>query len=166
MNYFGLKPSEANFIEPGKKPLSSMSPTMIFQTVPHSETSEDTESLGDLRLVLGGSGGPKIITAVFQVIINHLLLGKSLFESMARPRIHNQLIYHEAAAACVENSFVHPSGINLQVSYRTKTALSRRDHPLVEIDYAGCVQAVGIDLETGRISAVCDIRKGGSPAGY
>ena len=138
-----------------------MSPTMVFQA-----DSEKDDTLGDLRLVVGGSGGPKIISAVFQVIINHLLLGKPLFEAMANPRIHNQLIYHGAAATEVENSFVHPSQINLQVSNRTKTALEKRDQPLVEIDYLGTVQAISVDLETGNMSAVCDVRKGGSPVGY
>ncbi|CAB9511446.1 Glutathione hydrolase 1 proenzyme [Seminavis robusta] len=159
-NYFGLKPSEANFIQPGKKPLSSMSPTMVFQASP------DSDRLGQLRLVLGGSGGPKIITAVLQVIINYLLLGKPLFDSVAKPRIHNQLIYHGAATTTLENSVVHPSEINLLVSNRTRTALAKRGHPLVDIDYAGTVQAVAVDTETGLMEAVCDIRKGGSPVGY
>lgn len=161
-NYFGLKPSEANFIKPGKKPLSSMSPTMVFQTGP----IVDELSLGDLRMVLGASGGPKIITAIFQVVINHLLLGKPLFEAMSHPRIHNQLVYHGAAATEVENSFVHPSEINLKVSNRTRAALRKRNHPLVDIDYTGCVQAISVDPETDRMTAVCDIRKGGSPLGY
>jgi len=161
-NYFGLKPSRANFIQPNKKPLSSMSPTMVFQT--SSNGSDD--DLGDLRLVVGGSGGPKIITAVFQVIVNYLLLGKPLFESMAHPRVHNQLLYHGTAATTVENSIVEPSGLNLQVSNRTKSALTKRGNRLIDIDYAGTVQAVAVDYETGKLEAVCDIRKGGSPVGY
>jgi gamma-glutamyltranspeptidase len=165
-NYFGLKPSDANFISPGKKPLSSMSPTMVFQAKPNSGDPNETRELGDLMLVLGASGGPKIITAVFQVIINFLLLGKPLFDSVAHPRIHNQLIYRGAATTCLENSSVHPSEINLLVSNRTRTALTKREHQLVDMDYAGTVQAVAVDPETGLMTAVCDIRKGGSPVGY
>lgn len=102
-NYYGLRPSPANFIAPGKRvsacrfekglvvslspptgqPLSSMSPTMVFQT----EETPNKNNLGKLVLVLGGSGGPKIITAVLQVIINFCFLGMSLFEAMARPRV-------------------------------------------------------------------------------
>lgn len=165
-NYFGLRPSEANFISPGKKPLSSMSPTMVFEAKANSDEPSETRELGDLRLVLGASGGPKIITAVFQVIINYLLLGKPLFDSVAHPRIHNQLIYRGAATTCLENSSVRPSEINLLVSNRTRTALAKRDHQLVDMDYAGTVQAVAVDPETGLMIAVCDIRKGGSPVGY
>jgi gamma-glutamyltranspeptidase len=136
-DYFGLKPSEANFIKPGKKPLSSMSPTMVFQV----RQDTDDNSLGDLRMVVGGSGGPKIISAVFQVITNHLLLGRSLFESVVHPRIHNQLIYHGASATNTENSIAGPlPGVNLEVSNRTKTALEKRGNLLVDIDYAGTVR--------------------------
>lgn len=45
-NYYGLIPSEANFIMPGKKPLSSMAPTLIFKK------NEDKDSLGDLFMAL------------------------------------------------------------------------------------------------------------------
>lgn len=147
-----------------------MSPTMVFQANAESQglgtSSDPTTSLGDLKMVLGGSGGPKIITAVLQVIINHLLLGKPLFESMAHPRIHNQLIYHGTDATTIENSFVHPSEINLQISNRTQMALLKRGHQLLEIDYLGTIQVVSVDGETGKLHAACDIRKGGSPVGY
>jgi gamma-glutamyltranspeptidase len=163
-----MVPAEANYIKPGKKPLSSMSPTMIFHANPNpsGENAVTEANLGDLRLVIGGSGGPKIITAVYQVIVNYLLLGKPLFEAVAHPRVHNQLIYHGAAATTLENSVVHPVDVNLQVSNRTATALANRGHTLIDIDYAGTVQAVAVDPETGLLTAVCDIRKGGSPVGY
>jgi gamma-glutamyltranspeptidase len=81
-NYFGLHPSEANYIAPGKKPLSSMSPTMVFRRYKESGTGK----LGNLMLVLGASGGPKIISAVLNVIANHILMGMPLFEAVIRPR--------------------------------------------------------------------------------
>ena len=56
-NTYHLEPSTANFIRPGKKPLSSMSPTMLM------------DSSGNLRMVVGASGGPRIVTAVLQAIV-------------------------------------------------------------------------------------------------
>lgn len=158
-NYFGLMPSEKNFIKPRKKPLSSMSPTLFFKK------NEEESSLGDLFMAIGASGGPKIITSVVQVFINHALLGMPLFESMAHPRIHDQLLYHEAAVTCFETD-VLDGGQIIQVSNRTRTALASRGHKLLSVDYAGTVQAVAVDLETKTMSAVSDIRKGGTPAGY
>jgi len=60
-----------------------MSPTMVFRK---SEGSRDSD-LGKLELVVGGSGGPKIISAVLQVIINYCFLGMDLFGSVARARV-------------------------------------------------------------------------------
>jgi len=159
-NHFGLKPSEANFIQPGKKPLSSMSPTLVFRE------SEDDDEDDQLILALGASGGPKIITAVTQVMLNHIILGMPLLESVVHPRLHDQLIYHNAAVTATEKVELVDSGLTIDVSQRTRDALTKRGHALLDVDYMGTVQAVSIDTETGRLSAACDPRKGGSPAGF
>lgn len=131
-DYFGLAPSEANYISPGKKPLSSMSPTMVFRQ------SEDTDNrLGDLFMVLGASGGPKIISAVLQVLLNYIFLGMPLFESVAHARTHDQLLYHEKAVTTFERSSL-AQGQTIEVSQRTQTALSNRGHRLQAVDYMGC----------------------------
>ena len=59
-NFFGLKPSESNFIQPGKRMMSSMCPSII------------TDQLGNLRLLIGGSGGTQITTGV--AIVRIILL--------------------------------------------------------------------------------------------
>jgi len=161
-NYFGLKPSEANYILPGKKPLSSMSPTLVFR---NSEGEGD--ALGKVILAIGASGGPKIITAVLQVVLYKLIQGISLFESVIYPRLHDQLVYHGSAVTTTENSVPgNAPDATIVVSQRTKDALKRRGHMLADIDYAGTVQAIYVDPETGGLTAVCDVRKGGVPAGY
>jgi len=76
-NAFGLIGSEANSIAPGKRPLSSMSPTIVVKD-------------GKPVLILGGAGGPTIITGVLQVILNVFDFGDELSEAQARPRFHHQ----------------------------------------------------------------------------
>ena len=74
---FGVTGGEANAIAAGKRMLSSMSPTFVFQE-------------GKLWLVLGSPGGPTIITTVAQVILNRIDHGMSLSEAVAAPRFHHQ----------------------------------------------------------------------------
>jgi gamma-glutamyltranspeptidase/glutathione hydrolase len=69
--------SNANQIEAGKTPLSSMSPTLIFKD-------------GKPVLALGAPGGTRIITSVTQTILNYLVFKKSLYDSVAAFRIHQQ----------------------------------------------------------------------------
>ena len=77
-NMFGLVQGEANAIEPGKRMLSSMTPTIV----------EDPE--GRLMLVVGSPGGPRIITAVYQTILNIIDHGMNVQEAVAAPRVHHQ----------------------------------------------------------------------------
>ena len=76
-NYFSLLGSEANKIEPKKRPLSSMSPTIVF---------EDDE----VRLITGAQGGGRIITAVLQIIINYFEYKLSPELSVSTNRYHHQ----------------------------------------------------------------------------
>lgn len=161
---FGLTPSESNFIQPGKQPLSSMSPTMVFRrNDPDGENSSGR--LGELLLVLGGSGGPKIITAVVQTLLNRVVMGMSLFEAVIHPRIHDQLVYNDAHVTAVERSTLG-TGEAIRLSPRTVDALRKRNHTILPLSYTGAVQAIALDLETKTLSATCDVRKGGAPDGY
>lgn len=79
-NMFGLVQGEANAIAPGKRMLSAMSPTIVL------------DPRGDLFMVLGARGGPRIITSVAQVILNVIVGGMSLSDAMSAPRIHHQAL--------------------------------------------------------------------------
>ncbi|WP_020210343.1 gamma-glutamyltransferase [Gilvimarinus chinensis] len=76
-NIYGLVGSEANAVAPGKRPLSSMSPTLLLRG-------------GKPVMTLGAAGGPTIITQVVQAIVQHIDLGKPLYEALVSPRIHHQ----------------------------------------------------------------------------
>lgn len=124
-NYFGLHPSESNYLAGGKRALSSMSPTMVFRdSSTYGPAKTATDNLGKLVLSLGASGGPKIITSVLQTILNVLFVGMPLYESVAAPRIHNQLLYHGAAATNIEQATL-PQGPEVQLSARTRMSLER-----------------------------------------
>ena len=76
-NYFGLLGTHANRIEPLKRPLSSMTPTIVF--------NEDKP-----YLVTGAQGGSRIITAVLQVILNYYEFGLSPEDAVYKSRYHHQ----------------------------------------------------------------------------
>ena len=76
-NMFGLVQGEANAIAPGKRPLSSMVPTILLKD-------------GKPFLVLGAPGGPVIITAVLQVILNVVDFGMNVQDAVDFPRVHQQ----------------------------------------------------------------------------
>ena len=77
-NYYGVTGSVANQITAGKRPLSSMTPTLVF----------DEE--GDLVLVLGSPGGPAIISSVLQVMVHMLDYHSELETAVGLPRFHHQ----------------------------------------------------------------------------
>ena len=175
-NSYGLAPAESNFICPGKKPLSSMSPTLVFRLdddnddeghhQPYSEDPRQKQDLlGPLVLAVGGSGGSRIITAVAQVLLNFVVLGMPLYESVIHARVHNQLLDGGAPVTSVERRKI-VSGEHIAVSHQTQQALLRRNHNLYESSFMGVVQAIGVDHETGTLQAVSDVRKGGAPDGY
>jgi gamma-glutamyltranspeptidase/glutathione hydrolase len=78
-NAFGLVQGPANRIAPGRRPLSSMSPTLVFR--------------GDQTpwLATGSPGGSRIITTVLQVLLNRIVYGLNLATAVSSPRLHSQL---------------------------------------------------------------------------
>jgi gamma-glutamyltranspeptidase/glutathione hydrolase len=79
-NMFGLVQGEANAIQPGKRMLSAMSPTIVL------------DRDGSLLLVVGSRGGPRIITSTSEVIINVLDYRMTLADAMSAPRLHHQAL--------------------------------------------------------------------------
>jgi gamma-glutamyltranspeptidase/glutathione hydrolase len=78
-NYYGVVGSVANEIQPGKRMLSSMSPTLLVRD-------------GRVRLVVGSPGGSTIISSVFQTIMNVVQFGMTAQQAVAAPRVHHQLL--------------------------------------------------------------------------
>ncbi|RYG49558.1 gamma-glutamyltransferase [bacterium] len=76
-NAYGLIQGEANAIQPGKRPLSSMTPTFLAKD-------------GKLFLALGSPGGPTIINTVFQTILNITVHGMDVQRAVTAPRFHHQ----------------------------------------------------------------------------
>jgi gamma-glutamyltranspeptidase/glutathione hydrolase len=76
-NQFGLVQGEANAIAPGKRPLSSMAPTIVVRD-------------GRVRMVLGSPGGSRIISAVLETLLNVIDYGMDAQEAVDAPRLHHQ----------------------------------------------------------------------------
>ena len=79
-NMYGLVQGEANAIQPGKRMLSAMSPTIVL------------DKSGQVLLVVGAAGGPTIITGTTQVILNVIDHHMSLADAMRAPRVHHQAL--------------------------------------------------------------------------
>ena len=124
-NAFGLIQGEANAIGPGKRPLSSMTPTIVSRK-------------GDLYLVVGSPGGPTIINTVLQVVTNVIDHGMDLETAVNAPRIHHQWLPDEVR--------VEPGGVTPEAREHLRTRGHRfaaREAPI------GDVQAIQANRRTG-----------------
>lgn len=140
-NAFGLVGGAPNLPAPGKRPLSSMTPTIVM------------DENGPV-LCIGGSGGSRIITATEQVAYRTLVDGKSLGEAVRFPRVH-----HQAAPDRVRvESFARSPLGDLE-------RLQDRGHVFEKAHHNAVVQAIRIDRAAGTLEATSDPRKGGTPAG-
>jgi gamma-glutamyltranspeptidase/glutathione hydrolase/leukotriene-C4 hydrolase len=148
-NVYGLAPSVANYIRPGKRPLSSMSPTIVLQN-------------GALRGVVGASGGPRIISATASAILRVIALGQTVPAAVASPRMHHQLLPNVAWAEAT----VDANGVRIAVPFARADALRGRGHVVNATDAGAVVQMIWVDPDTGALHAVSDTRKGGAPAGF
>lgn len=143
-NAYGIVGSEANAIAPGKIPLSSMAPTIVFQGPTTSSP---------VRMVVGSPGGSRIPTSILQVIHNHLAHGAPVDVAVAQGRLHQQHLPEEV--------FVEP----LALDAATSGLLLLRGHKLRETGHRWSnVTAIAVDPETGVRTGAADPRGVGTAA--
>ncbi len=131
-NQFGLVGAEANAIQPGKRMLSSMTPTII-------------EKDGKVFMVLGAPGGSTIITAVFQVFVNVAEFGMDLENAVNAGRFHHQWLPDQIQ---VEKNALDST---------TVQALKDMGHNFREVDYMAVIKAIQ-RLPDGKLHGVGDPR--------
>uniref|UniRef100_A0A672KWR0 Gamma-glutamyltransferase 5a n=1 Tax=Sinocyclocheilus grahami TaxID=75366 RepID=A0A672KWR0_SINGR len=129
-----------NLIKPGKRPLSSMSPTIILDKLNKQ-----------VKMVVGASGGTQITTAVAQVILNYMFFDYDVQKAVTEPRAHNQFNPNKTL---VEDGF----------DENVTDGLKLKNHIISKTSSIGKVQAVVREKDT--ICAASDPRKGGYPDGY
>ncbi len=139
-NAFGLDHADLNRPEPGKRPLSSMTPTIVLAPE------------GDVSLIAGGAGGPRIISGTIQAALNVLVWDMPADKAVALPRFHHQW---------------HPDTLDLEDPLREgglPTQLRELGHNTSRRKAVGTIQI--IRRMPGGWQPASDPRKGGVPAGY
>ncbi len=140
-NQFGLVGNEANAIEPFKRMLSSMTPTIVLKN-------------NRPWLIIGTPGGSTIITGVLQVILNATIFKMELRQAIDMPRIHHQWlpdeIFHERHALSVD----------------VIENLKNRGHIVGQVRQLNLMEGILIDPETGIKWGYSDSRGSGSAEGY
>lgn len=138
-NTYGLPASPANFIVPGKRPLSSMTPTIV--------TNKDS----GVQMVLGGAGGSRITTATVALLLRYLFFGEDLDTVMNAKRLHHQLA---------------PMWVDYETGFDEAIldGLRKRGHVVKEkMPDAGFAAATAIVKNSrNKVSAAFDSRRGGS----
>lgn len=141
-NFFGFPPSPANFIRPGKRPMSSQSPLIIYNTN------------GTELMAVGGAGGSTIISGVAGVALHALWLKADVKQAVDAPRMHNQLQPNY--------TWYEPNFPKAYVK-----SLIDRGHLMKAVNNLTVITAAE-RLADGQIYANSDFRKGeeSAPAGY
>src|SRR5262249_46032459 len=133
-NVYGLVGGSANAIAPGKRMLSSMTPTIVTRD-------------GELFLVLGSPGGGRIITSVCQTLLNVIDHGMNVQEAVAAPRVHSQWLPDKVD--------VEPVGFPREVV----AALEARGHRVdAGVGYWCQVHAILRDAKRGLLLGAADPR--------
>jgi gamma-glutamyltranspeptidase/glutathione hydrolase len=139
-NMFGLVQGEANAIAPGRRPLSSMVPTIVLKN-------------GKPFLVLGAPGGSRIITAVLQVMLNVMDFGMNLQDAIDFPRVHHQW---------------KPDRLDIEHGFSPDTIalLTKAGHQVEEAKPEVLARVEGILIDGGWLQGGHDERGPGKAAGY
>jgi gamma-glutamyltranspeptidase / glutathione hydrolase len=137
---FGLIQSEGNTIGPGKRPLSSMTPTIVLRD-------------GQLSFVTGSPGGPTIISVTLLSILNWMRFGMDAQSAINAPRFHHQWL---PDVLLMEKLF----------SSEMEEQMKARGYEIRRRGHLGLVNAIGIDPQTGERCGAADPRDDGSAVGY
>ena len=141
-NMFGLVQGALNDIQPGKRPLSSMAPTIVLRD-------------GKLAMVTGSPGGSRIITIALETILNVFDFGMNAQSAVDAPRIHMQWL---------------PDRVEYEPNALTAASLKalRRDgYAFAEVPFWGSAQVIVVDLATGMLQGGTDRRRpSGAALGY
>jgi gamma-glutamyltranspeptidase / glutathione hydrolase len=140
-NMYGLIQGEANSIAPGKRMLSAMSPTIVL------------DPAGNLLLVTGARGGPRIISATSQIILNVIDHRMSLADAMSAPRLHHQAL---------------PDSIRLEAGGFQPAVIGRlraMGHYVYELN-SGIASAASVMRVKGGYEGMDDPRSHGGAAGF
>ncbi|HTB84077.1 MAG TPA: gamma-glutamyltransferase [Candidatus Sulfotelmatobacter sp.] len=139
-NHFGLVGAEANAVAPGKRPLSSMSPAIVFKD-------------GQPIIGLGAAGGPKIITAVLQEIVDMIDLGETPTQAVRAPRIHEQWSPDELY-------------VEKRLPEDLKKQLAARGHKITELPASAVSQIVARAPDGKSFVGAADPRSNGTAEGW
>jgi gamma-glutamyltranspeptidase/glutathione hydrolase len=137
-NVYGLRGASPNSIAPGKRPLSSMTPTIVLKN-------------GSPVLTLGGSGGPTIVTATLQVLVNVLDFHLDPERAIRSPRIHDQ--YYPVTVLIEQDMPVTVRDALTEMGFQIKTVPMLGDEEAIQVTGDG-------------YDGAADPRKGGAAAGY
>jgi gamma-glutamyltranspeptidase/glutathione hydrolase len=140
-NQFGLVQGDPNSIQPGKRPLSSMTPTIV-------------EKDGRAVYVLGSPGGPRIITAVLETVMNLIDFGMTPESAVAAPRFHHQYL--------PDTVFYEKDGLPAE----TMNALTAMGYSLKEQPSWGAVELIAIAPDGGLVGVNDPRRPAGAALGY
>jgi gamma-glutamyltranspeptidase/glutathione hydrolase len=138
-NAFGLVGAENNSVAAGKRPLSSMSPTIVL------------DGDGQPILTVGAAGGPKIITQVLLTVVRTFDFERPLPEAVAAPRFHHQWR---------PNEVMYETGLDASIVEK----LRERGHNVKEIGSSGRTQAIAVNSDR-KLIGVSDPRGNGKAAG-